>query len=111
MADFAERLHLIRSMREMSLEQMAEILGTSKQVLNRYELRKRYPKTTTVRKYADALGIDAAWLIGYDDEKHSSPENPIKDQLCKYIDGMSKQQMDLMMRIAKSIREDGNHAV
>lgn len=41
---FCEKIKLLRQEREMSLTEFAEILGTSKQLLSRYETGKNSPK-------------------------------------------------------------------
>jgi len=41
----------------MSLSEFANLLGTSKQVLSRYERGENTPKITTVKHYADVLNV------------------------------------------------------
>ena len=54
---FAIILRRERDKRDMTLEQMAEFLGTTKQVLSRYERGERSPKLTTAAEFANRLGI------------------------------------------------------
>lgn len=71
MATFGEKLKLLRSQRELSQDRLAEILGTSKQVISRYENNQRTPKITVARQYAEKLGVNLSYLIddalGYDE--------------------------------------------
>ena len=56
-------LKSIRQNMDLSQEEMATKLGTTKQVLSRYETGKRIPKISTVAEYAEKLNlpIDIFW--------------------------------------------------
>lgn len=54
---FAEILREERKRRDWSLEQMADYLGTKKQVLSRYERGERNPKLITAAMFAQKLHI------------------------------------------------------
>ena len=60
---FGEKLKLLREEREMSLAEFAELLGTSKQVISRYERCENTPKITTVSHYAKVLNVSLAYLM------------------------------------------------
>ena len=64
---FGKRLRHIRKERGMTQEDFAKLLGTSKQILSRYEREDRSPRIEVVRKYAEALKVSADYLLG-DDE-------------------------------------------
>lgn len=66
---FGDKLKKIRVDREMSQEQLATLLGTSKQVISRYETNQRTPKITVAQEYADKLSVPLNYLI---DENLSS---------------------------------------
>ena len=61
---FGKRLRHIRKERGMTQEAFAELLGTSKQILSRYEREDRSPRIEVVRKYAEALKVSADYLLG-----------------------------------------------
>ena len=65
---FGDNLKRIREERKLSQEQLASILGTSKQVVSRYETKQRSPKVTIVSDYADKLNVSLAQLTGYDEK-------------------------------------------
>ena len=48
----------------MTQGEFAELLGTSKQILSRYEREDRSPRIEVVRKYAEALKVSADYLLG-----------------------------------------------
>ena len=61
---FGYRLKQMRMERKMTLEEMGKVLGTSKQVLSRYENGQRVPKITTAKLYAERLGVELRYLLG-----------------------------------------------
>ena len=61
---FGDRLRAIRKERGMSQDEFAKLLGTSKQVLSRYEIGQRIPKITQVQEYAKKLNVSADYLMG-----------------------------------------------
>lgn len=68
-ASFGQRLRAIRKEKGMSQDEFAALLGTSKQVLSRYEIGQRTPKITQVQQYAKALNVSADYLMGDSEEE------------------------------------------
>lgn len=60
---FGERLREIRKEKGLTQEAFAQLLGTSKQVLSRYETGQRSPKISQVQEYAKKLGVSAEYLM------------------------------------------------
>ena len=63
---FCEKLKLLREEREMNMSEFANLLGTSKQVISRYEKGENTPKITTVAHYAKVLGVSLQYLVNED---------------------------------------------
>ena len=63
---FCEKLKILREEKGMSLSEFANLLGTSKQVLSRYERGENTPKITTVAHYAEKLGVSLEYLVNDD---------------------------------------------
>lgn len=61
---FGERLREIRREYGLTQDEFAAILGTSKQILSRYELEQRSPKIEQVKKYAEKLQVSVDYLLG-----------------------------------------------
>ena len=59
---FGRRLKQYRLDHELSQDQLAEILHTSKQVISRYETEQRSPKITIVQEYAEQLGVPLSYF-------------------------------------------------
>lgn len=61
---FAWALRSERERRKMTLEEMAQFLGTTKQALSRYERGERNPKLITAALFAKKLEIPIAYFEG-----------------------------------------------
>ena len=60
---FCDKLKLLREERKMNLTEFATLLGTSKQVISRYERGENTPKITTVAHYANILNVSLEYLM------------------------------------------------
>ena len=60
---FGEKIKLCRKVFNITQEELSVRLGTSKQVISRYEAGIRIPKLTVAQKYADAFKIPLSFLI------------------------------------------------
>lgn len=60
---FGDKLKKIRIDRDLSQEELGNLLGTSKQVISRYETNQRTPKITVVEEYAKKLDVPLDYLI------------------------------------------------
>lgn len=67
MSRFSENLRRIRFEHHMTQEEFADLLGTTKQNISRYESGQVSPKITTAQAIADKLGISLSELNGTDD--------------------------------------------
>lgn len=84
MNEFGKRLRQIREARHMSQDEFSNLLGTSKQVISRYETSQRTPKITTVYEYAQKLGVSLEDLTGYGDTS-LQPAIEIKSEVLSLI--------------------------
>jgi transcriptional regulator with XRE-family HTH domain len=53
------------------LEELAKVLGTSKQVLSRYETNQRAPKVPIAAEYAKKLDVSLDYMMGDSKEENS----------------------------------------
>ena len=74
MKTFGEKIKEIRLSKNMSQEEFAELLQTSKQVISRYETNQRIPKISVAQKYAKILGVSLSYLT---DERSDNPQDNI----------------------------------
>lgn len=95
---FGDRLRAIRKEKGMSQDEFAKLLGTSKQVLSRYEIGQRIPKITQVQEYAKKLNVSADYLMG------DSAEEATFNSLCpKDHPPFYKIFMDVMNQLGVDI--------
>lgn len=73
---FGDVLKSIRTARNLSQQEMADLLGTSKQVVSRYENHQRVPKVSTVAHYAATLNVPFAYLSGEEPSASATPALP-----------------------------------
>lgn len=90
---FGEKLKAYREEKDMTLEDLAQLLGTTKQVLSRYERGERTPKITTARAYANAMGVDFAMLT---DESYTFSLTITRDEELALTE--DERQFILMLR-------------
>lgn len=64
MATFNERLKELRKEKNVTLEQMAKDLETTKATLSRYENGLRDPKTEITNKFAEYFNVSVDYLMG-----------------------------------------------
>ena len=69
MGNFGEILKKIRLEKGLSQEELGKILGTTKQVISRYETNQRTPKITAVEEYAKKLNVPVTELLGKEPEQ------------------------------------------
>ena len=68
MANFGENLRQIRFSRGMTQDELAALLGTTKQVISRYENGQRIPKISTANEWAKILNVPISELTGAADD-------------------------------------------
>ena len=97
---FNEKLTLLRQERGMNMTEFAKLLGTSKQVINRYERGENTPKITTVAHYAEVLGVSLQYLINEDctDRRATTPIYKNAPDELKLTEG-EKMLLDLFRQI------------
>ena len=74
---FGEKLKQIRTERDLSQQELAKLLSTSKQVISRYELGQTTPKIGVAAKWCQILGVNLDNMLDdnkgiYDPSKETS---------------------------------------
>lgn len=117
---FGEKLKKIRAYRNLSQEDLATILGTSKQVISRYENNQRTPKITVAQEYAEKLNLPLDFLI---DDNQDTPaeklttknddelsqkvkERPKLLELMNVLSNTSDEGLDTFINLAKMIDKE-----
>lgn len=108
---FGDRMKEYRKKKNMTLDDLAVNVNSSKQVLSRYERSERVPKISAAKEIADALDVPLEFLIGYEYNEHDSGFNlrhsvPQTIEACiiaKGIDSMPKQQREAVLGLMRSL--------
>ena len=67
-----KNLKQLRMKKEISQQQLADILGVSQQSINKYENHKVEPDIYMLMKMADLFGTSIDYLVGYSTNHHST---------------------------------------
>lgn len=65
---FRERLKSLRLRRELTQQQLGELVGTGKQVVNNWEAGRNLPPLNVASHLADALEVSLDYLVGRSDD-------------------------------------------
>lgn len=90
MGQFGKQLRALRIARGMSQEEMAALLGTSKQVISRYENNLRSPKMSVASEYARILGVSLSTLGG---ESVDQPPIGLDNTSSRILSAMQKANL------------------
>lgn len=90
-AELKDRLREALADRGMKPIELAEKTDVPKSMVSYYLSGKSVPKADRIYKMAHALGVNEAWLLGYDVPKVRTPEQKKNDTL---VDVVSKLRND-----------------
>lgn len=66
---FSERLKALRIEKNLTQQELAEMIGTVKSTISQYETCKREPVLSILIKLANALDVSIPYLIGESDDR------------------------------------------
>ncbi len=98
-----ERIRAIRIKKGMTQQAVADAIGITYQNISQYERGIRKPKSSTLRKIAQALDVDIWELIQFDDiemdDWDDAPSRPLPADL-KPLTDLHRQRVPLIGRVA-----------
>ena len=97
---FGEKLKKVRMERGLTQEKLAEILGTSKQVISRYEKCQRNPKLITVEDYANKLNISLGSFVSEKPAEYPSEYQ----ELIGELEELSREDIKSLLGHVKAIK-------
>ncbi|MBV1817298.1 helix-turn-helix transcriptional regulator [Bacteroidales bacterium MSK.15.36] len=126
MATFSERMKALRKEKDITLEELSEILGTTKATLSRYENNLRIPNVDFIDELANFFNVSTDYLLGRTDIKNPSDEisNAVEDDpeliefwneskeredlqlLFKQTKNLSPKDIKQIIRIIKAIEDE-----
>lgn len=96
---FGENLRRLREERGLNQTELAEILGTTKQSVNRYEKNLREPNIKTASEFAKRLGVPLHVLTG--EQAAPSPSSEDKE-LMEYLDVLkTRPECRMLFKLTK----------
>ena len=104
-AKFAKAIHERRKELGLTQEELAERVGTTKQVVSKYENGQRSPKVVMANAFADALETTLDELLGVEKENNDDLTDAvvIKDPQIRAVSGamenLSAEQKDQIVAI------------
>lgn len=100
---FCEKLKALRLERDMTQPEFAKLLGTSKQVISKYEKGENTPKITTVDHFSKVLNVPLAYLVNDDIESPSECEeiSPAEtDEIQMLLSKLSQKKKQQLVQYA-----------
>lgn len=99
---FAKALYERRKQLGLTQDELAERVGTSKQMVSKYELAQRSPKIAMANKFAEALGTTLDELLGMEQtEEIFIPQTNEAKILSRGIDRLPKEQREQALAMFK----------
>lgn len=74
METFSDRMRNLRKEKDVTLEELANILNTTKATLSRYENNLRVPNADFIQELAEFFNVSTDYLLGRTDIKNPSIE-------------------------------------
>lgn len=103
---FNDRLKSCRELCGITQVELAEKIGVSKDLYNKYERTETRPNFETLRKIAIALNVSTDYLLGLTDFKNIDDQLLInKSNMDKYFDALSPASQDWILKIFHSLTE------
>ena len=109
MNSFGEFLRKYRADKKISQEELAKVLGTTKQVISRYENNQRSPKVSVVAEYAEKLGVSISEITGDIAPERIVPSptpDPHEAELIQIYRDLNPRGQDALMRQARYLLGD-----
>lgn len=109
-----ERMKEIRIEKGLTQRQIADSIGVTYQHISQYERGLRTPKMNTIRKIAEALGVDVWEIIGFNDIDYepmpASPTeaeaNPEEAELITIYHGLNDRGKAVLMGTARGLENN-----
>ncbi len=107
MSTFGQKLQRYRLAQRLTLDELAEKLGTTKQVLSRYENELRIPRVTVVVQYASRMGIPLADLMPDEESVVPAEDAGYADKnlrmIARVYGKLERQEQERMMQVLAAV--------
>ena len=103
MSTFGERLHEMRMLRAMTMDELAARIRVSKPTIYKLEHDMTVTTPTTYEAIAAALGVSPAWLLGWSDQPARITED--EQQLLDLYRSLNAQGRQTLLVSAQGIAQ------
>lgn len=102
---FCDRLKEVRKNRMITQEQLASVLGMSRQAVIKYESGERFPDEVTLVKIADFLNVSLDYLLDRNVTQVEKTSNIISYELHRrgLLDNSSENIVESIIKIIKTL--------
>lgn len=97
---FGERLKYLRESKDITQQDLANILGVSVGTIGMYEIDKRMPNNKNRKKLAEYFGVSTDYLLGLSDEETLSSTS--SELTKKNMKDIKKKMADLREEISSA---------
>jgi transcriptional regulator with XRE-family HTH domain len=104
MANFAQRLKELRTIRKLTQNRLAELLNVKPRVYSRWETGDAVPHFDTIVRLADILGVTLDEMAGRSDAPPQAViRNPELNRLYKKVDQLSDEDQKALLVVLDSL--------
>ena len=95
----ADNLKQARTRKGLKQEELAKLVGKSKNVISNWERGDNKPDADTLFELCDILNVDANYLLGWEDNQNLSLSIQEQDHIKKYrsLDSLDKKAIDVLL--------------
>lgn len=95
----ADNLKQARTRKGLKQEELAKLVGKSKNVISNWERGDNKPDADTLFELCDILNVDANFLLGWEDNQNLSLSIQEQDHIKKYrsLDSLDKKAIDVLL--------------
>lgn len=105
---FGEKIKLLRTDRNMSQEEFATLLGTSKQVISRYELGQTTPKIDIVAEWCRILSVSLDDMLNDEKSVYDNSSAITEEKVSTSADTVSGYDKNIFARNLNNLMEKAN---
>jgi transcriptional regulator with XRE-family HTH domain len=104
MANFAQRLKELRTIRKLTQHRLAELMAVSPRVYSRWETGDAVPVFDSIVRLADILGVTLDEMAGRSDAPPQAViRNPELNRLYKKVDQLSDEDQSALVIVLDSL--------
>lgn len=100
---FGDRLKLLRTEKEITQKELAEMLNVSPSTVGMYERNQRDPDTATLSFLADYFEVSVDYLL--DRTSYRQPYTEVAETSENYLSGLDDDEVDAVKSMIKMLKK------